>query len=233
MDIMPVDTASGASADFTTKIAAFLVSVIADITASGGGGTPVLPVPVVGYSQATITVNGDDITVSFGRTVYGGKHDVLNGKIHITWGSVDLGSLDWTYRTSGTALAPYFYAGFTDVKSAGPAYSTVQPILTPIYTTVKRDQTVFVDDTICGDGSATAITQIQVKDSRYTDADAFKTAMNGIIMVYELVTPVDIAVTAESISAIAGANTLSSDTGNIEVKYKTTIQDYVDHHTGG
>ena len=232
LDIMPVDTASGATAEFNTQIAAPLVSVIADITATGGDGTPASPIPIVGYSQAVITVNGDDITISLGQTVYGGKLDVTKGKLTITWIRIDLGNLTWQYRDDSSPISQYFYANYTGIKRQG-AYTTQYTNICEAYPVVARTQQTFIDETLTFDGDVTKVVQIQIKNSNYSDPDVFKTSLTGVHLAFEAVTPVEIDLTPEVISAISGANTVSSDTGNIEVKYKTSIQDYIDSHTGG
>ena len=58
------------------------------------------------------------------------------------------------------------------------------------YVTVARNSSVFVDKTITLDGDSTAVSQIQVKDTAYTDAAAFKQAMQGVILYYELANPI-------------------------------------------
>ena len=48
---------------------------------------------------------------------------------------------------------------------------------------------MFVDKTITVDGVA-VVSQIQVKDTAYPDATAFKQAMQGVILYYELESPI-------------------------------------------
>jgi hypothetical protein len=57
------------------------------------------------------------------------------------------------------------------------------------YRTVARSSNVFVDKTLAIDG-VTVVSQIQVKDTAYTDAAAFKQAMQGVMLYYELETPI-------------------------------------------
>lgn len=60
----------------------------------------------------------------------------------------------------------------------------------------KKNPATYVDKTICADGDANNVTQIQIKDTAYTDATAFKEAMNGVMLYYELadevITDIDI-----------------------------------------
>ena len=57
------------------------------------------------------------------------------------------------------------------------------------YRTVARNSHVFVDKTLAIDG-VTVVSQIQVKDTAYTDTAAFKQAMQGVILYYELANPI-------------------------------------------
>jgi hypothetical protein len=183
-------------------------------------------VPIVGYSQANINANGNIITIAFGQTVYGGVFDVTRGKLHVTTARLDLSDLNYLYNTTA-GVAPYFYASISGVKYEGPFFSTVYNSRCNIYTCTKREVTTFVDKTYCFDGSAPTVSQIQIKDLDYTDPATFKASLSGAYIIYELATPFDIDLTPEVISAIVGANTVSSDTGPVTVRFKTTIEDYI------
>lgn len=106
-------------------------------------------------------------------------------------GSVDLGTLTWM-KTSSQSVGDYFYAPVSAIgfKRLGAFGITVHNILCSKYITVARNPNAFVDKTIVLDGDSTAVSQIQVKDTAYTDATAFKQAMQGVILYYELETPI-------------------------------------------
>ena len=53
--LLPVDTASGAIANFDTDLSLPLVDCKANIVATGGNGTPDNPNPITGYTEANIT----------------------------------------------------------------------------------------------------------------------------------------------------------------------------------
>lgn len=92
--------------------------------------------------------------------------------------SVDLGTVNWAIN-SASIVGEHFY-GFIDsakFKRLGAFTTTVHNILCSKYVTVARNSSVFVDKTITLDGDSTAVSQIQVKDTAYTDAAAFKQAM--------------------------------------------------------
>lgn len=104
--------------------------------------------------------------------------------------SVDLGTLDWEFNTT-SAVGHHFYAPakHLNFKYLGIFGTTVYNALCSKYRTVARSSNVFVDKTLTIDG-ATVVSQIQVKDTAYPDATAFKQAMSGVILYYEIANPV-------------------------------------------
>ena len=138
---------------------------------------------------------------------------------------VDLGSLEWVYQASGTLVAPYMYVTVKNlgIKRLGAFGTTVHNIICSKYTTVARNTTAFVDKTICADGDAYAVTQIQIKDSSYTNATTFKSAMNGVQLVYELATPQTYQLTPQQVNTLVGTNNVWSEQGNIELSYHIPI----------
>ena len=105
--------------------------------------------------------------------------------------SVDLGTLNWGFNTT-SGVGNHFYASVKHLnfKYLGAFGTIVYNILCSKYVTVARSSNVFVDKTLTLDGSSTRVSQIQVKDTTYTDAAAFKQAMQGVILYYELETPI-------------------------------------------
>lgn len=106
-------------------------------------------------------------------------------------GSVDLGTLTWM-KTSSQSVGDYFYASVSAIgfKRLGAFGITVHNILCSKYITVARNPNAFVDKTIVLDGDSIAVSQIQVKDTAYTDATSFKQAMSGVMLYYELANPI-------------------------------------------
>nr|DAQ48858.1 MAG TPA: hypothetical protein [Caudoviricetes sp.] len=105
-------------------------------------------------------------------------------------GSVDLGTLDWKINTT-SSVGNHFYGSVKhfNFKYLGAFGTTVYNVLCSKYRTVARSSNVFVDKTLTVDGVA-VVSQIQVKDTAYTDATAFKQAMQGLMLYYELVNPI-------------------------------------------
>ena len=117
--------------------------------------------------------------------------DYENKKYYQCVDSVDLGTLTWM-KTSSQSVGDYFYAPVSAIgfKRLGAFGTTVHNILCSKYITVARNPNAFVDKTIVLDGDSIAVSQIQVKDTAYTDATAFKQAMQGVILYYELEKPI-------------------------------------------
>ena len=104
--------------------------------------------------------------------------------------SVDLGTLDWELNMT-SAVGNHFYAPakHLNFKYLGAFGTTIYNALCSKYRTVARSSNVFVDKTLTIDG-VTVVSQIQVKDTAYTDATAFKQAMSGVMLYYELANPI-------------------------------------------
>lgn len=116
--------------------------------------------------------------------------DYENKKYVQCVGSVDLGALNWGINTTST-VGNHFYAPakHLNFKYLGAFGTTIYNALCSKYRTVARSSNVFVDKTLAIDG-VTVVSQIQVKDTAYTDAAAFKQAMQGVMLYYELETPI-------------------------------------------
>jgi hypothetical protein len=61
---------------------------------------------------------------------------------------------------------------------------------------------------------------IVIKDSRYTDATAFKTAVTGQTLVYELATPQRFQLTPHQIKLLAGYNYITSNAASLAISYE-------------
>jgi hypothetical protein len=130
--------------------------------------------------------------------------DWENKKYHQEVGQVDLGDLNWIYRTN--LANPRFDCnnppiGIYDNRQVVTAPNLVCARFVPSVEPVKV--TNFVDKTI-----GTYTKNILVFDSSYTDATAFKAAMAGVKLNYELETPIE-----TDISALIDDNTIEVESG--------------------
>jgi len=104
--------------------------------------------------------------------------DVYNhdGTVERRYGIVDLGSLTWTYNTSPV---DFFSAQIQGIKSAtdNTICMYANSFIHNSISNVADKQTMLVNQ------------QFRIRDSKYTDAESFKTVMSGVMLVYELATP--------------------------------------------
>ena len=129
---------------------------------------------------------------------------------------VDLGTLTWDVNST-----LHFYADMSDIMGSS------NNLLCAKYTTVTFDTSVadMPDKTIKLNGTGTQ--RIHIRDSAYTDSTVFKTAMNGVMLYYELAEPVitDISDILDSFEVESGGTISfiqSDDTKHLPVP--TTIE---------
>lgn len=72
------------------------------------------------------------------------------------------------------------------------------------------------------------VNAIYVKDTRFTDATAFKTAVTGQPLVYELATPITYTLAPTKIKSLLGDNNIWADAGDTEVTYRADTKLYID-----
>lgn len=141
------------------------------------------------YTLNAIPVSsGGNVTID-GQQYVSDYVDVERGKRIKMVGEVDLGSLDWTYMTNYTA-----FSANVSGKADG------QNMLCSMYVNYgKAFLNSMPDMHICANSSGK---QIFIKNSKYTDADAFKQAMPGAMLYYKLATPEEIDLTDEEVQAL-------------------------------
>ena len=151
-------------------------------------------------------------------TVYGG-HVTDNGDgtgtLVLTHKMDDMGNLTW----NRSANYDYFTANITEMRSysAGETPS----ITCEIYkTTTAKGASSWLnaeDKTI---GTRATYTNLVVKDTSYTDKDAFKTAVSGYKVVYPLAEPVTYTLPLDIIQSLIGQNNVWVDNADsVTVEY--------------
>lgn len=145
------------------------------------------------------------------RDIFGGYVDLISGKLVVDKVSVDLGSLDWAnYKTGGfrTPRIPNMVTYTTETDGA----------ICEEYN--RRASTVALSSgEFCIESS-----RIYIVDSAFpTDAATFKSAMNGVQLVYELATPQTYQLTPQQVNTLVGQNNVWSEQGNIELSYHIPI----------
>ena len=158
--------------------------------------------------------NGQTATVNFGQTVYGGVADVTNGKVNVTHGYIDLSSLNWNYNSSYN----FFAAGLVDIIS-GTGINQICTQYESITGVGNADMANVQNNTINH-----VNTTVKIKDTRYTNASDFRSAMSGVMLCYELATPTEITTTPENLTALSGqTNNVYGDTNG-----DTTVEYYIE-----
>ena len=172
--------------------------------------------PISGWSSVEVTV-ADDTTdptteetyeIALGQTVYGGKLNVTTGELTVDRAMVDLGTVNWVYASSAQVFGSNQFTPF--VLTNGRL----------VCTQYEWNSTPNVGPSNMSDGQISASPYfnrqtVMVKDSRYTDAATFKTAVSGVMLCYELETPTTTTLTPTQVSSLLGSNNIWADSGDI------------------
>ena len=146
------------------------------------------------------------------RDIFGGYVDLISGELVVDKVSVDLGSLEWVYNSDET---PKYFQAYAPNKAWNRnAICSKYPIKETFGTSGQSDKTI----SCSGDS-----TRVYVVDTSYTDATTFKSAMNGVQLVYELATPQTYQLTPQQVNTLVGTNNVWSEQGNIELSYHIPI----------
>ena len=174
---------------------------------------------------------GRSITISLGQTVYGGKLDVLTGVLTVDMAMVDLGTLNWVYRSTGYNTKP-FYATLINALLP-PQNSVIIPALCSMYPQIAPSKmNTPTNDKCFGIGHYfNGQHEIQILDTAYTDATAFKAAVTGQTLVYKLAEPIEIQLTPNQINSLLGVNNIWADSGDTEVVYRADTKLYIEKLT--
>ncbi len=155
---------------------------------------------------------GKTYTLALGDTIYGGTVDFDSGVCSVIYGYADMGDIDWTYDLTANVFVSSDIDNLKD-----KTYTADDGLLCSIYSIANVVASEMPDCTMRYRDDPQHPNRIIVKDTRYDDATAFKTAMDGVQLVYELATPTTIQLTPEQIQLLKGQNTLYASTGDISV----------------
>lgn len=128
-----------------------------------------------------ITVNG----LKSAGSVYD-EIDPVRKKYIKRIGEVDLGTLNWGYNSN----FEMFYVALTSMKQRGNAAHGISTVLCTKYATTGENYAGLPDKSVSNNMYAYSNSaNVLIKDSDYSDAAAFKIAMSGVMLYYELNTP--------------------------------------------
>lgn len=169
--------------------------------------------------QAYEPYQGDIYNINFPNeigTVYGGTLDVTSGMLMVDRVMVDMGTLPWGFESS---TAHFYSNGIVATSINWPNWDETPPLLCSRYKPIANSQLASEDFCISYTyNNAYDSKQLRVKDSDYTDATSFKTAMAGIQLVYNLATTITYQLTPIEIKTLLGVNNIWADTGAVNIK---------------
>ena len=157
---------------------------------------------------------GTTYTTALGRTVYGGTLDVVSGELTVDRAMVDLGTLTYAYDSTNQN---FWTGGINLLIRKGTVGTQVNAVSSAYRVGVYGYGSTYPSEDFILWVYATS-GNVMIKDSRYTDPSAFKTAMNGVQLCYELATPQTYQLTAQQIELLIGTNNIWSD-GNVTAEY--------------
>lgn len=168
--------------------------------------------------------NGSTYTIDLDGTRYGGVVDATNGTMTVDKVSVDLGTLNWT-------VANHRFNTLVPLTNAVPTQLGMCSVYKSDYGAATRT----VDKSICVMNGAGFVYIYDT--SKEEDAATFKTAMNGVQLVYELATPITVQLSPTPVKSLVGTNNIFADCGDINnVEYvrnlNITINDLLSRING-
>ena len=237
-NLLPAGTASGAVANFETEVGGVpLVDCKAYIVAQQSAGTPTPsdPLPISGFTSCIVSVADENMSVqdtysvswqTEAGTVYGGYLDLTSGLLTVTHNSI---VMDGTQTPSASSSNRFYYT-INDAKVVDPSnQSTYKGVRSECL-----DYTTWADlQGASGDLKCSPVygKGIAFRDDTKTSASDWVTYFtnNHTRFTYELATPVTYQLTPTQVEALLGVNNVFNDTnGDTEVKYKDSIQHYID-----
>ena len=189
-------------------------------TAALSSGIPLRGIPVL--NPITETTYTDEN----GNEWFADEANIYTGKVIKRCGVVDLGTLNWVYNTTGE------FFGSNDItelmlptpRSAICAgYNFVGSV--PVADWLNVPTMSFGITT----SSTSGLTSIRIKNTDYTNATAFKAAVSGVYLIYQLAVPTETLLSGSELAAFAALRTFAGTT-NVSTAEQTEsfIAPYMD-----
>ena len=138
--------------------------------------------------DSSLTLRGIPKLDASNNLYYDGDEYTSDGKVKRKYGVVDLGTLTWTYNSTYAVFAVNVNTYTSFPTSGANNMGVCSKYL--VHGSVVASELANYDDTIfiCPHNWSSS-KWLLVRDTSYTDAAAFKSAMSGVMLVYELATP--------------------------------------------
>lgn len=223
-DILPESTLSGSVASFNTDLE-----------------TPLTALTVDNSATKLVHISGDASLGNYFRGLYLGNYNF-----------VDLGSLTWLKIGMGSGR--YGFRSTINEMALTPASNVKINAICSKYITYTGNEVYLGNIGIGGWGANTHDIAIYDPDYESGDESEFKTAVNGVYLIYELAEAVTPSITDSQFEDLCeafnieddiyilpvssnpdtyeGDNTFFTDYGDISLSYKESIQHYIDRKVG-
>lgn len=163
--------------------------------------------------------NGTTIPVDWeteAGTIYSGYVDLITGEVVKTWSLLDMSTPSWYYNKNNQA---FISSTVADMRAT---YGKGQPNWVfgcSAYASNSENFGTMPDMSISSSYQVRR-QAIHCKDSRYTDPTVFRSAVQGVMVVYPLETPVIVAtLDPVTLSTLRGQNNIWSNADDVEVEY--------------
>lgn len=181
--------------------------------------------PITPSTEVNITVSNDDETETYtadlGQSVYGGSLNVLTGELNITHEYIDMGTLTW----DAVSNQRFASSGIrSTVKIPSSPSTPFDGISEEFNAASNNDVYNHTSDSIIAVNPSGDLVLYNSGFIAYTGAQV-KTALNGIITVYELATPQVVQISPEKVKSLLGENHISADKGDIDIIYINNVND--------
>lgn len=198
------------------------------IQLGSGDPSPTNIRPISGRSSVTVEVTDNTTTETYsanlGQSVYGGTVDLATGVLTVDRAMVDMGSLEWNDGP---------FSNFTSSSIQSTVAKTSSSVLPKLL--AENLKTIMYDNRNASSTDARISISpgktLDVRGTSYENAAAFKTAVNGVKLVYELATPTTVQLTPTEVKTLLGYNNISS-TGTVDVIYHADTKLYIDKKIG-
>lgn len=224
-DIEETETGEN-SVSFDTDYTEDLVKLDVGLAATQSGTGDPAPDnvrPISGYSNMGLTVNGQNVSIALGQTVYDGVLDVISGVLKITHVKANTTSSNASNYSGLSSNGVRFTSALNgNYRFANAICNMAKIAKTTSYT--QGIMAVGIDNNQVYWFSIIDVLGL-------ADLQAFKDwlDLHPVEVIYELATPITVSLTPEQITTIKGLNTISTNTnGEITVTYKESIKHYLD-----
>lgn len=164
------------------------------------------------YSGTTIPISWQ----SSAGTVYGGTLDVTSGVLTVDRAYVDLGTLTWEKAAENTVFRTTLAGAKTGLPNTicdkrKMVYTQRFNLTSPYELAPYNAVNIYICSLV----------------GEYTTATAFKAAMSGCHVCYELAQPTSVTLTATEVLTLLGQNNVWADCGPVSVEYPCDTKLYI------